>query len=66
MTANDLLLYHKSVALLAPSETLLSAIDSNLRRDTELVKVQRIRDFGMLSPKQNIYIASSPPKIQDN
>lgn len=37
-------------------ETLLLEADGNLHRDPQLDSVQRVRDFGALSPKWDVFI----------
>lgn len=40
-----------------PTEIFLVAVYGSGNRDSQLAKVQRIRDLRMISPKENIYTA---------
>lgn len=45
-------------------EMLLFAAYGDQHRDPQLVKIQRVRDCGIFSPKCNIFVIPHPPKVQ--
>lgn len=45
---------------------LLTATDGDEQRDPQLVNVQRIREWGVLIPKWNIYTTLYPLKLKDH
>lgn len=57
------MIYYKSISQPSAEKHQLTT-DSYYLRDLKLIKIQRLRNCGMLSPKWDIYITSSPSKAQ--
>ena len=55
-----LLIYIDQCIAQSLSEMPPPEVDGNKNRDSKLHKVQRVRDFGTLSPKWDVFIKPSP------